>query len=195
MIWLLVPPLRPVLSIPSVPAGSFDFFVSVCGRVVCAVFVSSFSCDVLWRFGVSPSLSSRSSSRLPVSCGRLVAVLSICPSSRIAHRSSSRPAVRFPVLFIVPRCFALSGLSFPVSSALLVKQSAFSRFVWRLVVSGRGVGSCSCVSFFSFLVVYRSLRLMAMAAARHLWSRFARLVVACFFLYCHLSSWGVAMAG
>lgn len=164
--------LSPVLSIRSVPAGSFDFFVSVCERVVCTVFVSSFSCDVLWRFGVSPSLSSRSSSRLPVSCGRLVAILSICPSSRIAYRSSSRPAVRSPVLFIVPRCFALLGSSFPVSSlvlsACLVKQFVFSRFarrlVSRLVVSGRVL---RFVLFCSHLICPLRLVVVMTAAARH----------------------------
>lgn len=155
--------------------------------MLCAVFVSSFSCDVLWRFGVSPSLSSRSSSRLPVSCGRLVAVLSICPSSRLAHQFVRRLVKQFVLVSLgrlahrlvgrlvlrsgSPSCSSFLGVSpcpahrFPsrplVSSARLVKQSAFSRFVWRLVLAAR-VLSLSPVSSFLFSVSSRSFRLMAM---------------------------------
>lgn len=66
---------RDLVSRPSVSfypfrsCGPFDFPVSACGRMLCAVFVSSFSRDVLWRRVVSFSLSSRPSSRRLVSCG------------------------------------------------------------------------------------------------------------------------------
>lgn len=97
-----------------------------------------------------PFVSSLFSS--PRLVGRLVVILcgSLVGSSRLAHQFArrpvalSRPAVQFPVLFIVLRCFALPGSSFPVSflvsSARLVKQSVFSRFARRLVLAARGVG-------------------------------------------------------
>lgn len=68
---------------------------------------------------------------LPVSCGvsSLFFAFAVRLSSRLAHQFvrrsvvSSRPAVRFPVLFIVPRCFALPGSSFLVSCSRLVCSS------------------------------------------------------------------------
>lgn len=178
MIWFLVPPSR---SIRSVPVTRSISLVSACGRMLCAVFVSSFSCDVPWRRVVSFSFSSRSSSRLARLVGRLVAILcgssavpsrsSIRPASRQAVRSrfarasrssarrASRPAVRFPVLFIVP-CL-VPRLAWASRQAVRILS-----FCLAARLGGSWCRVVFSVSFFSVLVVYRSLRLMAMAAAR-----------------------------
>lgn len=111
------------LSVPSL--RSVRFFCIGCRRVACAVFVSSFSCVICWRRGVSfsltryarPFVSSLFSS--PRLVGRLVAIL--CGSPVVSSCSSIRSAVRCPVSF--------GG---PVSR--LVHRSSVFRFV-RLIVS------------------------------------------------------------
>ena len=130
------------------------------------------------------SLSSRFPVSWSVSCLFFAACLSSCLARQFARRFvvSSRPAVRFPVLFIVPRCFfgvspcpaRRSPSRVPVSLGCIVKQSVFSRFVRRLV--GRFVSSLSPpVSLFPVLVSSRSLRFMSMMAA----ARLSYLVAAC----------------
>ena len=156
--------LRPVLSIRSVLAGSFDFFVSVCGRVVCAVFVSSFSCVICWRRSVSFSISSRPSSRLPVSWGVSCLFFAVRQPSRLVHQfvrrfaAPSRPAARLVLAsFIIPRCFALFGSSCssrPSSRRSVSSSSSYFRFARRLVSTTRRasrVFSVSLSCYFLFL--------------------------------------------
>lgn len=151
------PSSRPLVSL----CGSFDFPVSACGQDTCAVFVSSFSCVIRWRLVVSFSFSSRPSSRLPVSCGRLVSIL--CGSlahpfyliGSSASRFSSRSAVRLShclscssFLGVLSLRFISSASRCSVSLARLVKQSVFSLFAWRLVSTARRAGRV--LSFRSF---------------------------------------------
>lgn len=187
-------------SIRSVPAARSISIVSACEQVaLCAVFVSSFSSlaslvcvrlrsspfVIRWRRGVSflPFVSSLfSSSRL---VGRLVGILcgsSLVPScssirlrlaARFARRSatSSRPAACPSVSLVVPRCFALSDLSRPVS-CFVSRLAVASRQAVRIFVSlggssrrlvGRLGSSLFPVSFFPVLIpLSRSLRLMDM---------------------------------
>lgn len=106
--------------------------------------------------------------------GRLVAIL--CGSPVVPSCSSIRSAVRCPVSSggPVPRLvhrssvFRLTWFIVPVSSARLVRSSRQAVRILSFRPAARGVGSCPCVSFFSVLVVYRSLRLMAMTAAARL---------------------------
>lgn len=167
MIWFLVPPSR---SIRSVPATRSISLVSACGRMLCAVFVSSFSCDVPWRRVVSFSLSSRHSSRRLVSWGvswlffaaRSSARFAhqfawrLAASSRIAHRSPSCLMSRLSVSLVVLRCFALPGSSFLVSCSRLVCSSRQAVRILSFRSAARGafrvfsvptqylVISCSC---------------------------------------------------
>ena len=162
--------------------------------MMCAVFVSSFSCVIRWRLGVSFSLSSRPSSCLPVSgsvsclffadCSLIRFILSV----RRRLVSPSCLAVRFLVLFVVPRCLALFGSLFPVScysfrSGVSPRQSVFS-FRSAARFDGSWDGSChpSHSFLFSSLCLAR-LCLMAMgtAVACHLRLRLSYLVAACFF--------------
>lgn len=144
------------------------------GRIVFSIVSSLFSSPRLVGRLVailcgSPVVSSCSSMR-PAS--RQAIRSRFARASRSSDRRASRPAVRFPVLFIVPRCFALLGSSFPVSSlvlsACLVKQFVFSRFarrlVSRLVVSGRVL---RFVLFCSHLICPLRLVVVMTAAARH----------------------------
>lgn len=132
MIWFLVPPSR---SIRSVPVTRSISLVSACGRMLCAVFVSSFSCDVPWRRVVSFSLSSRPSSRRLVSWGVSWLFFAVRPSSRLAHQCVRRLVKQFVL----------------VSLGRLAR-----RLVGRLV---RRSGSPSCLSFLgvSPCSVHRSL--------------------------------------
>lgn len=168
---------------------------------MCAVFVSSFFCVIPLATGriafflVSFFVSfARLVLRLvSILCGS--PVVSYCSSIRSASRCLVSSGGPVPRLVYRSSVFRLARLIVPRLVPRLVRSSRQAVDVLSFRLAARGVGSCPCVSFFSVLVLSRSLRLMAMAAARHLWSRFARLVVACFFLCCHLSSWGVAMAG
>lgn len=162
-----------VPSCPSRSAARSIFLVSTDGRRY-AVFVSSFSCVIRWRRGGSFFLSSRPSSRSSRLVWRLVSILCGSPvvssGSSIRRRlvASSRPAVRFPVLFIVPRCFVLPGSLFLVSCSRLVRSSRQAVRILSFRPAARFGGSwCQGVFFVSFssvLVVYRSLRFMDMAA-------------------------------
>lgn len=170
LVWLLVS--RFVLLVPP-PLSCSIFLVSAYGRAWCAVFVSSFSCVIRWRLVVSFSFSSCPSSRLPVSCGRLVVILcgSLLVPFLFINSSASRLAVSPSgsfssfVLFIISRCLVLPGLSFssrlPVLSSspcsLVLPGGSSRRFVERVV------SSVFRLVLFFVLVSSYSLRLMAMA--------------------------------
>lgn len=167
MIWFLVPPsrsirpaLRPVrfssyriadsmfrFSVAHLPHSlrSSPFVISWWrGRFPFVSFLFS-SCPSRGASrGYSLRLVSRPISLINSPASRQAIRSRFARASRSSARRASRPAVRFPVLFIVPRCFALPGSSFPVSSLVLpgrlVKQSVFSRFSCRLVLAVRGVG-------------------------------------------------------
>ena len=109
---------------------------------------------------------------LSVSCGvsSLFFAFAVRLSSRLAHQFvrrfvvSSRPAVRFPVLFIVPRCFALPGSSFLVSCSRLVCSSRQAVRILSFRLADR-LGGLWCRVVFFRLVLFCShficpLRLM-----------------------------------
>lgn len=115
VILLLVP-----RSVPSSRSAARSIFlVSACGRMWCAVFVSSFSCVIRWRLVVSFSFSSRPSSRLPVSCGRLVSIL--CGSLAHPFYLIGSSASRFSLIACLVRrslmsCLCVSSRRRPVLS-------------------------------------------------------------------------------
>ena len=203
------------LSVPSL--RSVRFFCIGCRRVACAVFVSSFSCVICWRRGVSFSLTRYARPFVsslfspPRLVGRLVAILcgspvvsscsSIRPASRQAIRSrfarasrssarrASRPAVRFPVLFIVPRCFALPGSSVP--RLVFPSRSGVSSSSPYSIVSP---GGSSLVSWYrvvfsvSFSSVLVSSHSLRLMAVGMAAARLSHLVAACSRPRC-LPSW------
>ena len=127
---------RPVLSIRSVPAIRSIFFRIGCGRVACAVFVSSFSSLTAFVFArlrssyvgsgsVSFSLTRYARpfvsfifSSCPSRMGVSSLFFAVRPSSRIAHQFarrlvvSSRPAARFPVSSLVSFLLVPFSVSF-----------------------------------------------------------------------------------
>lgn len=94
-------------------------------------FVSSFSCVIRWRRGISLTHLVSSFVSLARLVGRLVAILLICPSGRLVVLVNS-----------------LGG-----SLSRLVKQSAFSRLGLSSRFSSCGIGSCSpsCSHLISFV--------------------------------------------
>ena len=100
---------------------------------------------------------------LSVSCGvsSLFFAFAVRLSSRLAHQFvrrfvvSSRPAVRFPVLFIVPRCFALPGSSFLVSCSRLVCSSRQAVRILSFRLADR-LGGLWCRVVFFRLVLFCS---------------------------------------
>lgn len=160
------PSSRPLVSL----CGSFDFPRIGWRADVVRRFCQLISCDIPWlrRRGGSFSLthfarlhSSRLSSRLPVSCGRLVSILcgSLIYPFHLVDLSASRRSV-LRLVFSSRSAVRLLRLVLSVSSSSpysLVSLGGSSR---RLV--GRGVLSRSPVSFSSVLVSSRSLRLIDM---------------------------------
>lgn len=148
--------------------------------MLCAVFVSSFSCDVPWRRVVSFSLSSRHSSRRLVSWGvswlffaaRSSARFAhqfawrLAASSRIAHRSPSCLMSRLSVSLVVLRCFALPGSSFLVSCSRLVCSSRQAVRILSFCLAAR-LGGSWCRVVFLRLVLFCSRRISLVASHGH----------------------------
>lgn len=177
---------RPIVSL----CGSFDFLVSACGQDACAVFVSSFSCVIRWRLVVSFSFSSRPSSRLPVSCGRLVSILcgSLIYPFHLVDLSASRRSV---LRLVFSSRSAVRLLRLVLSVSLGVSSSSPYSFVssGRLVSTARRAGRVLSVSR---LILFCSriislVRLMTMGTGGG--SSCYCLVAVCFFPCCHPSSW------
>lgn len=175
------PSSRPLVSL----CGSFDFPVSACGQDTCAVFVSSFSCVIRWRLVVSFSFSSRPSSRLPVSCGRLVSILcgSLIYPFHLVDLSASRRSV---LRLVFSSRSAVRLLRLVLSVSLGVSSSSPCSFVssGRLVSTARRAGRVlRLVLFFSHCICPLCLMTVGTAAAR-----LSHLVAACSRPYC-LQSW------
>lgn len=161
VIWLLVP--RPVLSSRSAARSISPYRLA--GRMRAPFFVSSFSCVIPWRLVVSFSFSSRSSSRLPVSCGRLVSILcgSLIYPFHLVDLSASRRSV-LRLVFSSRSAVRLLRLVLSVSLGRLVKQPVFSRFAWRLVSAARRAGRALSVSR---LILFCSRIISLVASHRH----------------------------
>lgn len=129
-----------------------------------------------------------------VSCGVSSLFFAVHPSSRLAHQFAGGSLRRLVRRSGSPSCSLFLGVSscpvhcfssrVPVSSARLVKQSVFSRFVRRLVSAVRGVRECSSS---------RSLLFSSYIARCVSWTwrravRLSHLVAACLFPCC-FPSW------
>lgn len=115
------------------------------------------------RIGV-PFLVSSCSSMRPAS--RQAIRSRFARASRSSARRASRPAVRFPVLFIVPRCFALLGSSSLVSCSRLVCSSRQAVRILSFRLAARGVGSWCRVAFLR-LVLFCSCLISLVASHGH----------------------------
>lgn len=137
------------LSVPSLRVRSISPYRIEAGQ--CAPFLSarfpSLTAFVFARLFVSSLFSS------PRLVWRLVSILCGSPvvssGSSIRRRlvASSRQEVRFPVLFIVPRCFALPGSSFLVSCSRLVRSSRQAVRILSFRLAARLGGSWCRVGF------------------------------------------------
>lgn len=144
-----VPFLSACSTASSVGGGSVSFSLTRYARL----FVSSlFSLPrLVWRL-------------VSILCGSLV--VSFGSSIRWRLVVSSRPAGRFLVLFIVPRCFALLGSSFLVSCSRLVRSSRQAVRILLFRLAARLGGSWCRVVFFR-LVLFCSRRILFVVSHGH----------------------------
>ena len=162
------PSSRPLVSL----CGPFDFPVSACGRMWCAVFVSSISCDIpglragRFPFRLVPRLV------YSVSWGVSYLFFAICLSSRFTRQFAgvllSRLAWRFVSLIacLVRRalvsCLCVSSRRrLVVPSRSLVSSSSPCSLVssGRLVSAARMAGRVLCLPSHSLLFSYHLTRL------------------------------------